>query len=128
MIKRQYTLYLENKSGMLAKVTKSLEKAGVNIEGISVAESTHTALVQLVVSNAAKAKIAFTKAKIAFTVQKVAVLEVPHAPGALASLALKLAETKVNIHYIYGTAADDQAQCCLVVSADDLAKVEAALA
>jgi hypothetical protein len=124
MIKRQYTLYLENKPGVLARTTRMLAKAGVNIEGISVAESTHTALVQLVVSNAKKAKTALDKAKIAHTSQQVCIIVVPHKTGVLAKLADKLAKAKVNINFIYASAADDQSQCCVIISADDLDKVE----
>lgn len=124
MIKRQYTLYLENKPGVFAKVSKALSTDKVNIEGISVAESTDSAIFQIIVNNSAKAKKALDKAKITYTSQKVAVLELPHEPGVLAGLAAKLAKAKVNINYMYGTATDDQGVCCLVVSAENLKKVE----
>ena len=120
MIKRQFTLYLENKPGMLAQVARLLAKAKVNIEGISVAESTHTALVQLIVDNSENARSAMERAKIPFTCQQVAVLALDHKPGALADLASKLAKEKININFIYGTAIDDQNRCCLVISANDL--------
>ena len=58
MIKDQLTLYLDNKPGVLAKIARLMGAAGVNLEGISVAESDDTAMVQIVVSNAAKAKSA----------------------------------------------------------------------
>ena len=56
MIKKQFTLYLENKPGALAKVTRQLGNEKVNIDGISVAESTDVSLVQVVASNAAATK------------------------------------------------------------------------
>ena len=36
MIKKQFTLYLENRPGLLAKVTRLLAMHKLNIEGISV--------------------------------------------------------------------------------------------
>ena len=56
MIKKQFTVYLENKPGALARVTERLATAKVNIEGISVAASSDVGLVQVVVSNAAATK------------------------------------------------------------------------
>lgn len=124
MIKRQFTLYLENRPGVLALVARLLAKAEVNIEGISVAESTHTALVQLIVDDSEKTRRALEQAEIPFTCQQVAVLILDHKTGTLADLASRLAKAKVNINFIYGTATDDQQKCCLVVSANDLKKID----
>ena len=124
MIKRQYTLYLENRPGALAEVARSLSDAGLNIEGISVAESTDAALVQVVVGNSAKTKKVLEKAKIPYTSQNVAIVLLDHKPGALAEFAEKLADQHVNINYIYATAADNQDQSCLVISGSDLKKIE----
>lgn len=124
MIKRQYTLYLENKPGSLAEVSKLLAREKINIEGISVAESTDTALVQIIVSNSARTQKALKKAGIAFTSQKVSVLVLRHEPGSLSGLAADLAKAKVNISYIYATAADDQSTCCVVIGSEFLDEVE----
>jgi hypothetical protein len=126
MIKRQYTLYLPNKPGTFVKFARLLAKEGVNLEGISVAESTDTALVQVIVSNASKTKKILKKANFSYTEQDVAVLALAHKPGALADLADKLGKAHVNINYIYATATDDQKETCVVVSANDLKKVEEA--
>ena len=56
MIKKQFTLYMDNKPGMLGKLARLLGKADVNLEGISVAESTDVALVQIIVDKATKAQ------------------------------------------------------------------------
>ena len=124
MIKRQYTLYLENRPGALAKVVRQLAEEGVNIEGISVAESTDAALVQIVVGNSAKMKKILEKEEISFTSQDVAIVILDHKPGALAEFAEKLNRQHININYIYATAAEIQSQCCLVISGSDLKKIE----
>ena len=124
MIRRQYTLYLENKPGMLAMVTEALAKNHVDIEGISVAESTDTALVQIVVDHAARAEKALTTAKIPHTSQDVSVIVLDHQPGVLASLTSKLLKAGVNINYIYATAVPGCDKSGVVISADDQNKVE----
>jgi len=115
---------MENRPGMLAKLTASLAKARVNIEGISVAESTDTAIVQLISSDSARTKKALKELGIPFTAQDVSVVVLDHKPGALARLADKLAEAGVNINYIYATAPAKAGRCCMVISADNLKKVD----
>lgn len=130
MRKRQFTLYLENKPGVLAKITDRLGEAKVNIEGISVANSSDVALVQMVVSSAAAARRIFKAMNIAFTVQDVALIPLANRPGSLARVAEQLAEAKININYVYATACDCASECACscyaVISAPNLDRVEAA--
>ncbi|MCK4249682.1 MAG: ACT domain-containing protein [Candidatus Omnitrophica bacterium] len=129
MLKKQYTLYLENKPGALAKVTKILSLAKVNIEGISVSESTDVGLVQVIVSNSTAAKSTLTRAGIPYTVQTVVVLPLENRPGALTEVALKLSKAGVNLNYLYGTASKCICGCDsqIVISASNLRKVETVL-
>ena len=125
MIKTQFTLYLENKTGILAKITRLLATAKVNIEGISVAETTDVSLVQVVVDNAAAAKRALKRGNVSFTQQAVAVLPLSNRPGALASVAARLAKAGININYLYCTTPDGHhAEPVVVVSGEDLARIE----
>jgi hypothetical protein len=128
MIKKQFTLYLENKPGELAKVIKKLANVRVNIEGISVSESTDISLVQIVVSNAMTTRQVLSKSKIAFTIQDVALLPIRNEPGALSEIVARLASFGVNINYVYATASDckKDCDCYAIISAPNLKKVEAA--
>ena len=127
MIRTQLTLYMTNRPGELARATKAFAAAEINIDGISVAETTDVGLVQLIVSDAGLARQVLKKAEIPFSEQRVAVLTLPNKPGALAAVASRLAEHDVNINYLYATTSplgsgDD---CTMVISSDDLEKVEA---
>ena len=128
MIKKQFTVYLENKPGALARVTKGLAAAKVNIEGISVAASSDVGLVQVVVSNAAATRKVLNGSGIAFTVQDVALVPLPNRPGSLSKIVSKLAQSGVNINYVYATACDcsGDCNCFAIISAPDLKKVEQA--
>ncbi len=128
MIKKQFTLYLENKPGKLAKVTKKLADVKINIEGISVSGSTDINLVQVVVSNSAETKKILLKLKIAFTVQDVALLPIRNEPGALSKIVARLASNGVNINYVYATASKckKDCDCYAIISAPNLKKVEEA--
>ena len=127
MIKKQFTIYLENKPGELARVTGRLARERVNLEGISAYTSTDVGLVQIVASNAARARQVLKGCGVAFTSRDVAVVPMDNKPGALAAVAAKLAKADININYIYATASDfpDSSgyKCFAVISSEDLEKV-----
>jgi hypothetical protein len=126
MIKQQFTLYLENKPGELARITKKLASAKVNLEGISVANSADVALIQMVVNKAPATRRILKEAGIPFTVQQVALIPLTNEPGSLAKVAEKLGKAKININYVYATACECKTACSCyaIISAPDLKKVE----
>jgi hypothetical protein len=126
MIKKQFTLYLENRPGELARVTKLLAAEKINIDGISLSASTDVGLVQLVASNSTTASKVLKKAGIPFTVQDIALLSLKNEHGALAKVVSKLTHAGLNINYVYATGCDCKAgcDCHVVISAPNLKKVE----
>jgi hypothetical protein len=126
MIRTQLTLYLENSPGHLVRTTHALKEAQINIDGISVVEAEEMSMIQVIVSDAAKAHKALEAAGIAFTEEKVSILNLPNRPGALAAVANALAERKIAIHFLYATSpVDTHGDVAVVISADDLDAVEA---
>ena len=79
----QISVFLENKSGRLAEVTRVLGEAGINIRALSLADTTDFGILRLICDNYDKAREVL-KAK-GFTVGKTEVLavEVPDHPGGL---------------------------------------------
>lgn len=126
MIKTQLTLYMENRYGQLAQTTRLLEQAKINIEGISVAESSAASLVQIIVNNARRAREVLKNADIPVVEEKVNVVLMNNEPGALAHIANQLARKKVNINYLYATTAPgkDAGQTAVVICADDPQAIE----
>ena len=130
MIKKQFTLYLPNKPGALASVTRAMATEKINIEGISVATTPDVGLVQIVVSHATATRKLLKSRDIAFTVQDVLVVELTNEPGALATVAQRLAGQGININYVYATGCTCRGKggckCQAIISGPDLKKVEAA--
>ncbi len=127
MIKKQFTIYLENKPGELARVASRLARERVNLEGISAYTSADVGLVQIVASNASRARRILKECGVAFTSQDVAVVPMENEPGALAELAAKLAKAGINISYIYATAGKGatagEDTCQAVISSENLDKI-----
>jgi len=99
----QLSVVLPNKRGQLAKLTKCLADAKVNIIALSVLESTEAGTVRLVVSKPDAAAKALKDAGMAFTQMDVLVAALPNKVGALADACAKLAKKGVSIDFAYGS-------------------------
>jgi hypothetical protein len=128
MIKKQFTLYMENKPGGLSAIMKNLAANKINVEGISVSESTDVALIQLVPSNPQKARQLLEREGVPLTIQEISVITLKHEPGSLSRIVSQLANAGVAVNYIYATGCNCGGacgcECYVVIGADDLKSVE----
>lgn len=118
----QLSVALENKPGQLAKVAAAVARAKVNILAISVVDSTEMGMLRLVTSSNAKARAALKKAGMTVLQTPVIVAKMPNQPGALAAAAKKLAAAKVNVEYVYGSAARAGQPSTIVFGVSDIAR------
>jgi len=119
----QLTLTLESKPGVLAKICRTLADAGVNITAICAAETTGRGKIRMLVSDPARAKEALKAAKYRPGEEPALTMALEDRPGALARLAEKLAQGKINIKCAYATTAGGgSATVVLTVSNADKAQ------
>jgi len=97
----QISVFLENKAGRLAEVTRILGESGVNIRALSLADTTDFGIHRLIVDKYDVAREVL-KSK-GFTVGKteVVAIEVPDRPGGLALVLAILAQADINVDYMY---------------------------
>ncbi len=97
----QISVFLENKTGRLAEVTKSLSEAGVNIRALSLADTSDFGILRLIVNDNEKAKAVLQER--GFTVGKTDVLAVAveDHPGGLHRILDLLSRANVNVEYMY---------------------------
>lgn len=97
----QLSIFLENKAGRLAQVTKTLAQAGINIRALSLADTSDFGILRLIVDNTEKAKEVMKDA--GFTVGRTAVVavEVSDEPGGLDNILQALDGQNVNVEYMY---------------------------
>lgn len=97
----QLSIFLENRAGRLAEVTRILSEANVNIRALSLADTSDFGILRLIVSDFDTAK---TKLKEAgFTVGRTSVVavEISDAPGGLNSILTMLQDSGINVEYMY---------------------------
>lgn len=97
----QISIFIENKSGRLAEVTRVLGEADINIRALSLADTSDFGILRLIVNKTDQAKDVL-KGK-GFTVNKtdVVAVEVPDRPLGLYGILEILDKGKVNVEYMY---------------------------
>jgi hypothetical protein len=97
----QISIFLENKAGRLAEVTRTLADAGINIRARSLAYTSDFGILRLIVTDNEKAKEELKKN--GFTVGKTTVVavEVDDEPGGLNAILSSLSGEGINVEYMY---------------------------
>jgi len=97
----QISVFLENKSGRLADVTRTLAENGINIRALCIADTIDYGLLRMIVNDPDKTREVLHKAGFTVTQTPVLALEIPDRPGGLAEIIRILAEKDINVEYIY---------------------------
>lgn len=116
MIIKQLTIFIENKSGRLAEVTKVLGENNINISALSVADTSEYGLLRLIVSDGEKAVKLLKAEEFSVNLTDVICLSVAHQPGALHEAVEILYEAGVSIEYMYAYALGNKAAVVMKVS------------
>ena len=97
----QISVFLENKPGALAEVTRILGEAGVNIRALSLADTKDFGIMRLIVNDNEKAKAVLVAKGLTVRKTEVVAVEVPDRPGGLADILKCLCDSGINVEYLY---------------------------
>ena len=116
----QISVFLENRTGQLAEITKLLAAEGVDIRAISIAETADYGLARMIVDDSHKASAILLQHGDVLSMTPVWAVEVPDRPGGLAELLDVLAEAQVDVEYMYSlfTHRDDHAYMVMRIHDD----------
>ena len=98
---RQLSVFLQNKSGKIASVTRALYENGVDIRALSIADTTDFGILRMLVNDVDKAKAALEKENCIVSVNEVEVVAVPDKPGGLAEVLKIISYAGIDIEYMY---------------------------
>src|SRR3954453_17717469 len=97
----QISIFIENKSGRLAEVTRVLGEAGVNIRALSLADTSDFGILRLIVNDREKAKEILKEKGFTVSKTEVVAVEVPDQPGGLSLILQALDAAVINVEYMY---------------------------
>ncbi len=124
---QQISVFLENRAGQLAEITKVLADNNIDLRAISIAESTDYGVLRMIVDEPQRAKTILLDSGYIMSVTPVLAVAVPDAPGGLAPVLALLAEGKIDIEYMYSLFTHVENKAYMVFRVSDEAKFKALL-
>jgi hypothetical protein len=125
MIEKQLSVFIENRTGRLGEVLQVLKDSGVNIQSLSLADTTEYGLLRLIVDKPEVGKERLSAAGFSSMLTDVLIVRIPHNPGGLQTILKTVAEKNISVEYMYGlTITGDEAS--VVMKTSDLAKASEA--
>ena len=115
----QISVFLENRTGQLAEITRLLAKANIDIRAISIAETADYGLARMIVDDSHKASAILLEHGDILSMTPVYAVEVPDRPAGLAELLAVLAEAQVDVEYMYSLFTHKEGNAYMVLRISD---------
>jgi hypothetical protein len=119
---KQISVFMENRSGRLAKITTALGNAGVNIRAMSLADTSDFGILRLIVNDTDKARGTLSDYGFTVRISEVIAVAIPDAPGALGNLLSIMEHAGLNVEYMYAFVQKNMEQAIIIFHFDDADK------
>lgn len=101
MTVKQISVFVENKIGNLAEVTKVLADAGISLHAISLADTKNFGVLRVIVDDSYNAATTLKEQGYIFSITPVLAVAVPDEPGGLYRILTLLRDHNINLEYLY---------------------------
>ena len=115
----QISVFLENRTGQLAEITRLLASNGIDIRALSIAETSDYGLARMIVDDSHKASTILLNHGDILSMTPVWAVEVPDRPGGLAEVLGVLAENHVDVEYMYSLFTHREGHAYMVMRISD---------
>jgi len=115
----QISVFLENRTGQLAEITRLLADNHIDIRAISIAETSDYGLARMIVDDSHKASEVLLRHGDILSMTPVWAVEVPDRPAGLAEVLAVLAENHVDVEYMYSLFTHKEGLAYMVMRVSD---------
>lgn len=116
---KQISVFLENTTGRLSEVTRTIAQAGINLRAISIADTADFGILRLIVDKTDEAVSALSAAGFTTRQTSVAAVEIDDVPGSLAKLMELFQRSQVNIEYLYASLEGKAGKAVVIFKLED---------
>ena len=124
---KQISLFLENKAGELAEITRLLSSNDVNLRAINIAETADYGIVRLIAEDPQKAAQVLSENDFIISVTPVIQVDVPDRTGGLNEILEVMAKENIDVEYMYSVFASKGNTASMIFKVSDSKKLEKAL-
>lgn len=101
MAVKQISVFLPNKKGMLAQVSRYLADNNIDLKALSIADTQDFGILRLICENVDYVEKILKDGGYLTVITDVLVTSIKNVPGALASITEALSEADVSVEYVY---------------------------
>ena len=116
---KQISVFLENKKGRLAEVTRTLAAESINIRALSLADTADFGVMRIIVNDPDRCLAVLKSSGFVAQVTDVIAVEVEDKPGGLARILEVLDRDGVNVEYMYAYVEKKRENAIVICKIDD---------
>ncbi len=119
MLVKQISVFLENKSGRLAEVTKTLSENKIDIRALYIADTTEYGILRMIVDKPDEAVELLTASGFTVSSTNVIAITVADIPGTLDNALEVLSQNKISVEYLYAFVGRASTDAIVVIRVED---------
>lgn len=119
MLIKQISVFVENKSGRLAEITKVIADANIDMRALSIADTTDFGILRVIVNKPDEAEKLLREAGMTVSVTNVIAIGVDDQPGCFSNALQVLASNNVDVEYMYAFVSRDTKKAYIIVRVAD---------
>ncbi len=116
---KQISIFVQNKKGRLAEITKILNENDINICGTCLADTTEYGILRMVVDKPELATKTILESGYTVNLSDILAVEVPDSPGELYKILELLAKEEIGIEYLYSYVSPENSNALIYFKTDD---------
>ena len=101
MLIKQISIFIENKMGRMAEITKIIGDAGIDIRALSMADTSDFGILRLIVNKPDLAVEKLKAAGLTVSLTDVIAVGIDDKPGSFAEVVSAMSDAGINIEYMY---------------------------
>ena len=119
---KQLSVFLENRTGALSEIAETLQKAGLNIRTLTLADTSEFGILRLILREWEAARDLLVREGHTVKVTEVVAVEVEDRPGGLEAILQVAEQAELGLDYVYAFAVRRRERAVLVFRFQDIDK------
>ncbi len=122
MLVKQISVFLENKSGRLAEVTRTLSENKIDIRALYIADTTEYGILRMIVDKPDNALKILSDAGFTVSSTNVIAITIADVPGTLDNALEVLSTNNISVEYLYAFVGRASSDAIVVIRVEDPAQ------
>lgn len=122
MTVKQISVFVENKAGRLAEITRVLYDNNIDLRALSIAETRDFGVLRLIVDDTYKTACILKEAGYILSVTPVLAVAISDEPGSLCRILQILSDNDISLEYTYAFTASKEGMAYMIFRVEDTEK------